>query len=174
MINEDDDNPSWPSFIIDLDLAIRNERQYASGAEGKTGTRAFMAIGALLGEQHSFMHDLESLFWVIFWVCVHYERPGQGRVVSRFDKWNYMDLTDLATYKAGIISGEDMFLRSVDKNFSIYHLPIIPWINKLRKQVFPNGRKRDAGNKYRGLYLRMREILEDATKDPEVLAGWTE
>ncbi|KAM3503168.1 hypothetical protein MY10362_004379 [Beauveria mimosiformis] len=174
MINEDDDNPSWPSFIIDLDLAIRNERQYASGAEGKTGTRAFMAIGTLLGEQHSFMHDLESFFWVIFWVCVHYERPGQGRVVPRFDKWNYMDLTDLATYKAGIIGTEEMFLRSVEENFSIYHRPIIPWINKLRKEVFPNGRKRDGGKKDRGLYLRMREILEDATKDPEVLASWTE
>ncbi|KAK1973564.1 hypothetical protein LZ30DRAFT_816533 [Colletotrichum cereale] len=23
MINEDDDNPSWPSFLIDLDLVIR-------------------------------------------------------------------------------------------------------------------------------------------------------
>jgi len=62
MINEDDNNPSWPSFLIDLDLAIREQREGASGAKGKTGTRAFMAIGALLGEQHSFMHDLESFF----------------------------------------------------------------------------------------------------------------
>ena len=54
MINEDDDNISWPSFLIDLDLAVREQRQGASGARGKTGTRAFMAIGALLGEQHSF------------------------------------------------------------------------------------------------------------------------
>jgi hypothetical protein len=35
----------------------------SSGARGKTGTRAFMAIGVLLDdEQHSFMHDLESFF----------------------------------------------------------------------------------------------------------------
>jgi serine/threonine protein kinase len=60
MINEDDSNPSWPSFLIDLDLAIRERREGASGARGKTGTRAFMAIGALLGEQHSFMHDHQS------------------------------------------------------------------------------------------------------------------
>ena len=29
--------------------------RYSSGARGRTGTRAFMAIGALLDEQHSFM-----------------------------------------------------------------------------------------------------------------------
>ncbi|KAH6961878.1 hypothetical protein BKA56DRAFT_700358, partial [Ilyonectria sp. MPI-CAGE-AT-0026] len=61
-INEDDNNPSWPSFLVDLDLAIKEQREGVSGARGKTGTRAFMAIGALLGEQHSFMHDLESFF----------------------------------------------------------------------------------------------------------------
>ncbi|KAG8412998.1 hypothetical protein J3458_022484 [Metarhizium acridum] len=60
-VNEDKVNPSWRAFLIDLDLAIREHRDEASGAMGKTGTRAFMAIGALLGEQHSFMHDLESL-----------------------------------------------------------------------------------------------------------------
>ncbi|KAL2169557.1 hypothetical protein VTG60DRAFT_5950 [Thermothelomyces hinnuleus] len=75
MINEDTDNPSWPSFLIDLDLAIREQREGASGARGKTGTRAFMAIGALLGEQHSFMHDLESFFWVLFWICIHCNGP---------------------------------------------------------------------------------------------------
>lgn len=66
MINEDEENPSWPSFLIDLDLANREQRDGVSGAGGKTGTRAFTAIGLLLCEKHSFMHDLESFFWVIF------------------------------------------------------------------------------------------------------------
>ncbi|KAH6988698.1 hypothetical protein EDB80DRAFT_555094, partial [Ilyonectria destructans] len=68
-------------FLIDLDLAIKEKREGASGAKGKTGTRAFMAIGALLGEQHSFMHDLGSFFWVLFWICIHYNGPDQGRAV---------------------------------------------------------------------------------------------
>jgi len=38
----------------------------ASGAPSKTGTKVFMAIGALRGEHHSFMHDLESLFGLCF------------------------------------------------------------------------------------------------------------
>ncbi|KAK3933951.1 hypothetical protein QBC46DRAFT_400887, partial [Diplogelasinospora grovesii] len=72
MINKDN-----RGFLIDLDLAIKEQRLGASGAKGKTGTRAFMAIGALLGEQHSFMHDLESFFWVLFWICIHYNSPGK-------------------------------------------------------------------------------------------------
>ncbi|KAK3177887.1 hypothetical protein OEA41_000019 [Lepraria neglecta] len=49
-------------FLIDLDLAIKIENDKASGAPGKTGTKVFIAIGTLLGEHHSPMHDLESFF----------------------------------------------------------------------------------------------------------------
>lgn len=62
MMNEEEDNPTWPSFLIDLDLAIQEDRDKSSGAPNKNGTRAFMAIGALYDEKHSFMHDLESFF----------------------------------------------------------------------------------------------------------------
>src|SRR2546423_7225316 len=64
MMNEEEDNPSWRSFLIDLDLAIKEQRQGPSGADGKTGTKVFMAIGVLRGEKHSYMHDYESFFWV--------------------------------------------------------------------------------------------------------------
>jgi hypothetical protein len=74
MMNGEEDNPSWPSFLIDLDLAIKENREELSGALNKTGTRAFMAIGALYGEKHSFMHDLESFFWVL------YSGPSESRV----------------------------------------------------------------------------------------------
>lgn len=53
-------------FLIDLDLAVKTDRENASGAPSKTGTKVFMAIGALYGEDHNFMHDLESFFWVLF------------------------------------------------------------------------------------------------------------
>jgi hypothetical protein len=55
---------------------IRSAQTGTSGAKGKTGTRAFMAIGALLGEQHSFMHDPELLFWVC---CSGYAFIAMGR-----------------------------------------------------------------------------------------------
>ncbi|KAF2022813.1 hypothetical protein EK21DRAFT_105609 [Setomelanomma holmii] len=108
LMNDDDENPSWPAFLIDLDLAIKEQRENSSGACGKTGTRAFMAIGVLLDdEQHSFMHDLESFFWVLFWICIHYDGPSGGRVVPQFEKWNYIDTEELAKLKKGEVEGSE-------------------------------------------------------------------
>ena len=149
-------------FLIDLDLAIKEQRVGASGAKGKTGTRAFMAIGALLGEQHSFMHDLESFFWVLFWICIHCDGPGEGKVVAQFDKWNYADTEELAQLKKGQISDEGDFIKAAGKNFTPYYQPMVPWVNKLRKVVFPNGRRWEREDS--ALYARMRGILEEARK----------
>jgi serine/threonine protein kinase len=168
MINEDDQNSSWPSFLIDLDLAVREPRGGASGAKGKTGTRAFMAIGALLGEQHSVMHDIESFFWVLFWICIHYDGPNKPRTVAEFDQWNYISMDLLAKEKKGQVSHEGDFIRSVKENFTLYYQPLIPWVNRLRKVVFPNGGRWEREDE--GLYSRMREIIGEARKDPKVLA----
>lgn len=168
MINEDDNNPSWPSFLIDLDLAVREQREGASGAKAKTGTRAFMAIGALLGEQHSFMHDLESFFWVLFWICIHCNGPNESTVVPRFDKWNYMGTEELASDKKGVIADEGDFLKITGEYFTPYFQPLTLWVNRLRRRVFPNGERWKKPN--RELYPSMKEILREARKDPNVVA----
>ncbi|RSL42383.1 hypothetical protein CEP54_015501 [Fusarium duplospermum] len=157
MINEDDDNPSWPAFVIDLDLAIKESREAASGAKGKTGTRAFMAIGALLGEQHSFMHDLESFFWVLLWICIHYNGPGENRVVQEFDKWNYVDMKELAKLKLGTVAKEGIFLETISDNFTQHYEPLIPLLNGLRKLVFPRDKPWEREDEK--LYSTIREIL---------------
>ncbi|PHH49261.1 hypothetical protein CFIMG_006234RA [Ceratocystis fimbriata CBS 114723] len=117
---------------------IDEQREGSSGAKGKTGTRAFMAIGVLLGEQHSFMHDLESFFWVLFWICIHYNTPNESRVVPKFDKWNYADMEELAISKTGVVANERDFLKIAEVNFTPYYHPFIPWVNRLRRIVFPN------------------------------------
>ncbi|KAF5133789.1 hypothetical protein E5D57_004416 [Metarhizium anisopliae] len=165
-VNEDKANPSWRAFLIDLDLAIREHRDEASGAMGKTGTRAFMAIGALLGEQHSFMHDLESFFWVLFWICIHYNGPDDSRTVQRFEKWNYVEMTELAELKKGQVSHEQDFIKTTSEYFTTLYTPLIPWVNKLRKVVFPNGRRWEMEDAR--LYLRMKNVLRDAITDPTV------
>ncbi|KAK5651131.1 hypothetical protein OQA88_13248 [Cercophora sp. LCS_1] len=166
MINEDKKNPSWPSFLIDLDLTIKEERQTASGAIEKTGTRAFMAVGVLLGEQHSFMYDLESFFWVLFLICIHYDGPGKDIGPTAFENWNYENDYELARSKKGQVNHEGDFIKFAKGNFTPYYQPLIPWVNRLRKAVFPNGRRweREDG----GLYVRMRQILQEAQEDPKV------
>ncbi|KAL2187716.1 hypothetical protein L209DRAFT_708640 [Thermothelomyces heterothallicus CBS 203.75] len=164
MINEDSDNPSWHSFLIDLDFAIREKRDGTSGTGGKTGTRAFMAIGALLGEQHSFMHDLESFFWVLFWICIHYNGPrGKGEVVTQFDRWNYINTDELAKLKLGTVAKEAIFMKTITDNFTPYYAPLIPLLNRLRKAVFPRDKPWEREDEK--LYARMRNILRQEGKD---------
>ncbi|KAI9784458.1 MAG: hypothetical protein M1839_002114 [Geoglossum umbratile] len=169
MMNEDEDNPSWRSFLIDLGLAIQEDRVKSSGAPNKTGTRAFMAIGALYGEKHSFMHDLESFFWVLFWICIHYNGPNkESRIVPEFEKWNYEETGKLAKLKTGTIARDEDFIKTIEENFTLYYRPSIPWANRLRKVVFPGGgrwKKED-----QGLYFQMGTVLEKARSDPEVSA----
>ena len=154
-------------FLIDLDLAINEQRIGTSGAKGKTGTWAFMAIGALQGEHHSFMHDLESFFWVLFWICIHFDGPKKDRVVPRFDKWNYVDTDeraeDLAGMKLIVVSKEEMFMKTTTKYFTQYYQPLAPLMNNLRKVVFPGDKpwKREDER----LYSRMGEILQKGQED---------
>ena len=126
-----------------------------------------MAIGALLGEQHSFMHDLESFFWVLFWICVHYDGPSKGRVVPNYDRWNYVDTDELAKLKKGEVSDEGDFIKTAEEHFTSYYQPFVPWVNRLRKVVFPNGRRWEKEDL--GLYPRMQEILYEAQEDPTVV-----
>lgn len=171
MMNEDSANPSCPAFLIDLDLAIREQRQESSGARGRTGTRAFMAMGALLDEQNSFMHDLESFFWVLFWICIHYTGPnGAGRVVPEFESWNYMTTGALATMKAGTIHNERRFMMTMRDFVTPYFQPLVPYVNRLRRLVFPNGSEWLSEDQ--PLNSRMKEVLLDAMHDPAVLAEW--
>ncbi len=69
---------------------------------------------------------------------------------------------ELARLKKGEISDEGDFVKAAEENFTPYYKPMVPWVNRLRKVVFPNGRRWE--NEDSGLYTRMREILGEAGK----------
>ncbi|KUI61988.1 hypothetical protein VP1G_11360 [Cytospora mali] len=167
IINEDEKNPLWTSFLIDLDLAIKEPREGTLGVKELTGTRAFMVISVLLGEPYSFMHDLELFFWVLFWICIHYDGPYKSGVVPRFEKWIYVDAEELASLKKGVISDEDDFLKIAENNFTPYYSSLTPWANKVRRRMFPNGQRWQKPNA--GLYSSFKEILREAQKDENVV-----
>jgi len=83
------------------------------------------------------MHDLESFFWVLFWICIHCKGPDESRVIARFDKWNYVDTEELAGMKLGVVAKESIFMKTITDNFTPYYAPLIPLLNRLRKVVFP-------------------------------------
>jgi hypothetical protein len=175
LITEDENE----GFLIDLDHAIRVDRERPSGAKGRTGTRAFMSIGLLLQWDkesklpHSFMDDLESMFWLLFWICVHYSGPRGSHVGStEYEEWNFLSPGKLAGGKAGLISNEQDFLDRINPDFTDYYAPLVPWINTLRRVVFPSGCR--WAEQDISLYDRMRAVLEQAMRDPKVKAGWPE
>ncbi|PSN59265.1 hypothetical protein BS50DRAFT_580135 [Corynespora cassiicola Philippines] len=150
-------------FLIDLDLAIKIDREGASGAPSKTGTKVFMAIGALYGEEHTFMHDLESFFWVLYWICVHCNGPRGQRRVSKFEAWNFESTETLAKIKAGSVLEESKFVEEAHANFTEYCMPLVSCMKGLREVVFPDGKRWQ--RKDRQLYVRMTSILQQALND---------
>ena len=82
-----------------------------------------MAIGALLSEQHSFMHDLESFFWVLIWICIHCNGPGKDIGPTESDSRNYESASKLAGSKKSVIDDEDSsmkeILREVQKDLNV-------------------------------------------------------
>ncbi|KID93966.1 serine/threonine-protein kinase Sgk2, partial [Metarhizium majus ARSEF 297] len=118
-----------------------------------------MAIGVLLSEQHSFMHDLESFFWVLFWICIHYNGPHETKVVPRFEKWNYVDTEELAGMKLGIVAKEAIFIKTIADNFTPYYEPLITLLNKLRKIVFPMDKPWEREDVR--LYYKMGDLLRN-------------
>jgi hypothetical protein len=164
MLTEQEDK----GFLIDFDLAIKTGDIGASGAPSKTGTKVFMAIRALLGEDHTFMDDQESIFWALFWICIHWNGPGKKARKSEFEEWNYLSTTRLARDKAGLVSTERDFDSTVERSFSDCCQIMIPCMRELRRVVFPGGSRWDRED--RKLYSRMRAVLEKARDDPKVLA----
>ena len=155
-------------FLIDLDLAIKVKDHEPSGAPSRTGTRVFMSIRALLGDHHIFMHDLESFFWVFFWICVHYEGPEKdGKMRQQrdtiYEEWNYESPDKLATLKSGTISSQ--IFESVDKHVTKYCTPLLPCLKELHGVVFPGGVPRRQEDKR--LYEEMIQIFERAKKTLE-------
>ena len=166
MINEENGEPYHDSFLIDLDLAIDSKRIGPSGAPGITGTLVFMAIGILRGETHSFMHDLESFFWVLFWICVHYTGSDTERNNTRYTLWNFSDVSDLADRKTGVISVNDqIFLNVAEQEFTPYYRPLVSCVNELRKVVFPNRAQWEQEDP--GQWSSMIQLLKHAADDLE-------
>lgn len=131
------------------------------------GTRPFKAVNVLLGKENSVMGDLESFFWVLFWICIYREGSTIGnRIVVRFDRWWYMDHKEVARDKQEIVQNEQEFLRIAHENFTTDHQHLVPWLNRLREVVFPGG---TPWNKHEvRLYQDMMGILEEAQKDPNI------
>lgn len=83
-------------FLIDLDLAIEVGAQPPI-AHHRTSTVELMAIGTLLGHEHTYRYDFESLSYVFLRICVHYDGPHDPQPQTQRD---IFDNLAASTYKA--------------------------------------------------------------------------
>ena len=119
-----------------------------------------MAIDALFGCLYTFLHDLESFFWVLFWICVHCEGPsGQGKMryrhIEEFEKWNHVDPQPLAVAKGGTIS----LLNRRKDIFSEYRQPLVACLVELSKAICADGPAKIPESE--NLYDEMKRFLEN-------------
>lgn len=174
-VSKEDDR----GFLIDLDHAVKEE--HLQGSERMVSIPTFMANGALEGKQHWFMHDLESFFWVLFWIRIHH--GGMGEDLSHdlrdlYKWWHYESASWVANVKLGLVALEERFTRKVNEQIGPRHASLAPALNELQQVVFFEDEEQRLlrGREDENLYALMKEILrrdrgdviiENAVKDGE-------
>lgn len=65
-------------MLIDFDLAFNLEKGPPPRGQC-VGTPPFMAIGIMMGNVHTYRHDLESFFYVFLWIAICNDREAHIR-----------------------------------------------------------------------------------------------
>ena len=85
---------------------------------------------------------------MLFWIYIHYNRPNKkGNIIKRFNKWNFINIEELAEMKKGAVADEEDFFKTASDYFLLYYQLLIPWVNRLWKVVFLGGRRRKGKDK---------------------------
>ncbi|KAF2279923.1 uncharacterized protein EI97DRAFT_463985 [Westerdykella ornata] len=150
-------------FLTDLDMATDRDRTESCQGRQMIGTHIFMSTELLCGDgegNHSFRHDLESFFWVLFWLCVHYEGSEEVVTSGGIYKWcQALPPETLGFWKRMIPEDDDTRLLG---RITPYYKPLVPCIIALRCAVFPDGKlPRDDEGSW-DMKARMIKVLQDA------------
>ncbi|KAL5498643.1 hypothetical protein ACEPAH_1998 [Sanghuangporus vaninii] len=143
-------------FLIDLDCAT--EVVHMRGAKAElTGTLPFMPIEMLenYGCEHKYYFDLESLFYVLVWICLtedgprredHYPKSGYAFQGSALDRWCGGDsipkqddnvvFENIGNIKRATMENAMVFHRSILSHLPEYFKPIRTLLKDLRKLLF--------------------------------------
>ncbi|THU81957.1 hypothetical protein K435DRAFT_972149 [Dendrothele bispora CBS 962.96] len=108
--------------LNDLDLASRITKEMSATFKHRTGTRPFMAYELLDSDPkklvpHLYRHDLESLFYVMLFLCCRYNLDGES-VSSLYDKWLTDSAENLYYAKKNLCNSADDFDPPVTPDFS--------------------------------------------------------
>jgi hypothetical protein len=116
---------------------------------------------------HHLRHDLESVLYVIIWMCTHMEGPEVERKDSTkltIRKWSNMelDLRELGHLKSGHIDDAD---RAIIREFTPYWSDFGPFVLKLIRAFFPS-RASEANSINPDVMVSILEAAEKHVKEP--------
>jgi hypothetical protein len=77
-------------------------------------------------------------------------------------------MTESAELKKRRVADEGGFVEIVEENFASYYQVLAPWVNRLRKAIFPNGGRWKTQSK--PLNGQVKEIPRAVQRDQQILA----
>ncbi|KAM5476769.1 hypothetical protein MauCBS54593_000039 [Microsporum audouinii] len=130
-------DPGAPiGMLIDLDLAL--DLSNLPSERRLVGSEGFMAIGILGGDDHTYRHDLESVFYVFLWmaICRNGVTPDNIPNTSRLHLWCGTDF--LASFHS---KRKDMqlteFSKLAEEEFTEHFKPYLPLAMTIHQLLFP-------------------------------------
>jgi serine/threonine protein kinase len=123
-------------LLIDLDMSLDLGETPAPGT--LIGSQGYMAIGILGGDEHTYRHDLESLFYVFLWVAVCHDGQilGDAPSQSRLKQWLGNDWYTIWKTKEKDMQPEN-FLIWTNEEFAESFRCLLPLAIALHGLLFP-------------------------------------
>ncbi|KAH8113163.1 hypothetical protein DFH11DRAFT_1603346 [Phellopilus nigrolimitatus] len=135
--------------LIDFDNAT-DFSEHSDELEDAAGTYQFMARGVLevlehgfcaSSETHDYYHDLESLFYVLCWICTAKTGPHNARRAGFCEtgigsNWHQRGVGHSLAYKRATMEDSIVFGSTVLSQFSSYFDPIRSCIKALHNDLF--------------------------------------
>lgn len=125
--------------------------------------------------QHSEKHDLESIFYVLLYICTMCQGPGKrwnggdrGNVYHPFGEWIDEETRwhGIALFRMGQFSDADLTRKEVWKHITPYFAPLIPLLENFCDVIFRvvevEGRKQRCLSSPCGSHTAVLRILNDA------------
>lgn len=157
-------------MLIDFDYAVPIDRSSSDAIAHRTvslyhhdlwhcsersrkGTLPFMAIeligGPIKSDTHFIYHDLESLIYVIIWVCTVQSGPNGAKRSFKYEEtelfvWNGGDgvkktMRNIWDAKSNIMTNKDHFEKLILAKFDRYFEPMKDCVAQLRSILFSSG-----------------------------------
>jgi len=133
---EADDSDVSSGFLIDLDLAL--DLSNPPTERRLMGSQGFMAVGILGGDDHTYRHDLESVFYVFLWMAICHDGTTSAHVPegSRLHTWLGSDFLASFHSKRKHMQPEE-FSSLIKEECTDRFLSYLPLANTIHHLLFP-------------------------------------